>query len=469
MAAKSSRREFSAFTYADLFAGCGGLSLGLEWAGLRRAAAMEVSPDAALTYYHNLICREELAPIQWSTFLNSDELQLSTGLIVGDVTQKLDAFIASCQGRSPHLDLLVGGPPCQGFSTAGRRVPGDPRNQLVSYFAEAARLLQPSMVLVENVPAINMPFNGAGSSWVALGVLLKKLQAYQYDTSVFHLKSDMVGVPQRRIRLFVLGIRDQLFESLPKHVRLLWQVKNGLTRLIEMVDNAPTVSEALADVGPEGYKFSSELEYEDFYYAKSLRFGQEFAVPAVCPSDKEIGYKELHNHELRKHRPNTVARFEFYLYLRRLGLAEQLLHRASMQESHQIADQIHSQLAQNGQVSSELDKLTRELTEKALMFKTKKHTQMVLDANLPARTITTLPDDLIHYAEPRVLSVRELARLQSFPDSFIFRGKPTTGGSKRRIETPQYSQVGNAVPPLMACAIGQLIRSVLEHVQPTVI
>lgn len=469
MRVEPDKSQPSELTYADLFAGCGGLSLGLEWAGFHRAAAMEISPDAALTYYHNLICREELAPFQWSTFLNSDELQLSTGLVVGDVTQKLGAFITSCKKRSPHLDLLAGGPPCQGFSVAGRRDPEDPRNKLVDYFAEATRLLQPSVVLVENVPAINMPFNGMEPSGVALGPLLKKLHAYQYVTSIFHLKSDTVGVPQRRIRLFVLGIRGQLFELLPEHVRLSWQVKDGLARSIKTADNTPTVAQALGDIGPEGYKFGPGLEYEEFYYAKSLRFGREFAVPTASSFGEELGYTELHNHELRNHKPNTIARFEFYLYLRRLGLFEQLLHRASVQESRQIAEQIRSRLAQNGLASSELDKLTRELTEKVLRFKTRKHTQIVLDANLPARTITTLPDDLIHYAAPRVLSVRELARLQSFPDSFIFKGKPTTGGLRRRVEAPQYSQVGNAVPPLMARAVGQLIRGILEHVQPTAI
>jgi len=74
MLPENSIPQSSVPTYADLFAGCGGLSLGLEWAGFRRAAAIEISPDAALTYYHNLVCREELAPCQWSTFLDSDEL-----------------------------------------------------------------------------------------------------------------------------------------------------------------------------------------------------------------------------------------------------------------------------------------------------------------------------------------------------------------------------------------------------------
>ncbi|MEN8443708.1 MAG: DNA cytosine methyltransferase, partial [Cyanobacteria bacterium J06555_13] len=77
-----------------------------------------------------------------------------------------------------------------------------------------------------------------------------------------------------------------------------------------------------------------------------------------------------------------------------------------------------------------------------------------------AHTITTLPDDLLHYSEPRILTVRENARLQTFPDWFAFKGKYTTGGKKRRTECPRYTQVGNAVPPLLAEAIGKILLQV---------
>jgi len=90
-----------------------------------------------------------------------------------------------------------------------------------------------------------------------------------------------------------------------------------------------------------------------------------------------------------------------------------------------------------------------------------KQSQRALDGDSPSPTITTLPDDLCHYAVDRTLTVREMARLQSFPDSFVFRGKETTGGDKRRTEVPQYSQVGNAVPPLLAEALGLQLKHLL--------
>jgi DNA (cytosine-5)-methyltransferase 1 len=80
----------------------------------------------------------------------------------------------------------------------------------------------------------------------------------------------------------------------------------------------------------------------------------------------------------------------------------------------------------------------------------------------PAPTITTLPDDVVHYCDPRILTVREYARLQSFPDWFVFKGKYTTGGDRRAKECPRYTQVGNAVPPLLGLAIGKALQDVLR-------
>ena len=88
----------------------------------------------------------------------------------------------------------------------------------------------------------------------------------------------------------------------------------------------------------------------------------------------------------------------------------------------------------------------------------KKQAMTLLAAHLPGSTITTLPDDVLHYSEPRILTVRENARLQTFPDWFRFHGKYTSGGQARRYDCPRYSQVGNAVPPLFSEAIGSVLR-----------
>ena len=97
----------------------------------------------------------------------------------------------------------------------------------------------------------------------------------------------------------------------------------------------------------------------------------------------------------------------------------------------------------------------------------KKHRIYPMSSGEPAPTVTTLPDDILHYCEPRILTVRESARLQSFPDWFAFKGKFTTGGDRRTKECPRYTQVGNAVPPFLARAIGIAVRNLLEEVALT--
>ena len=99
----------------------------------------------------------------------------------------------------------------------------------------------------------------------------------------------------------------------------------------------------------------------------------------------------------------------------------------------------------------------RNLARQISDLPTRKHSQQVLHPAKPSPTVLTIPDDLIHPYEDRVMTVRELARLQSFPDSFTFHGRVTTGGERRKDDVPRYTQVGNAVPPLLAKAIGQLL------------
>jgi DNA (cytosine-5)-methyltransferase 1 len=89
-----------------------------------------------------------------------------------------------------------------------------------------------------------------------------------------------------------------------------------------------------------------------------------------------------------------------------------------------------------------------------------------MSPDLPSPTVTTLPDDIIHYAEPRILTVREHARLQSFPDWFGFEGPYTSGGARRKIACPRYTQVGNAVPPLLAEAIAEMLAGLFVPLPP---
>jgi DNA (cytosine-5)-methyltransferase 1 len=108
------------------------------------------------------------------------------------------------------------------------------------------------------------------------------------------------------------------------------------------------------------------------------------------------------------------------------------------------------------QLHEERGKDLSDVLEKT--YGVKKHSFQILNPSDPAPTVTSIPDDFMHYCEPRVLTVRELARIQSFPDWFEFLGKYTTGGNRRRKETPRYTQVANAVPPFIAEIIGMALK-----------
>jgi len=146
---------------------------------------------------------------------------------------------------------------------------------------------------------------------------------------------------------------------------------------------------------------------------------------------------------------------------------------------------VYQRLMHNGVTSSEMDSMrlarhTREVQDRFAMiiqtcrqgvrmnahdrawFRIRKHRVHPMSANEPAPTMTTLPDDVLHFRDPRILTVREYARIQSFPDWFVFKGKYTTGGDKRTKECPRYTQVGNAVPPLLAFAIASSLERVLR-------
>ncbi len=244
------------------------------------------------------------------------------------------------------------------------------------------------------------------------------------------------GVPQRRKRVVFIGCRrDQvLVSAVPPRLR---------------PEERTTVREALWDLdflGPgdesDHYNGAAPVEVPrraadgrpggEGNYASWSRHGR---VPVKRPpvyvrsiEDFEAGKlsaAELHNHQASSHNAKVVARL-------------QAIMAAGRYEADTQAD-----LA-------------------AMGLGTGKRDYVPLQADQPASTIVTMPDDFVHYRVPRCPTVREMARLQSFDDSFVFQGKRTTGGSRRKDEVPQYTLVGNAVPPLMARAIGE---EILKHIR----
>ncbi|MGR6739416.1 DNA cytosine methyltransferase [Pseudomonas chlororaphis] len=415
--------------FADLFAGCGGLSLGLSLAGLNGVFAVERDKMAFSTLSANLLERRDVPVPQfsWPSWLERKAWGID------EILEQHPLELSKLKGK---VHVLAGGPPCQGFSFAGRRLESDPRNQLFEKYVEMVKALQPAAIVLENVPGMKVAHSA--KSWKDLGIQLKPQSYYDklvesldkvgYQVLGRILDSSLFGVPQKRPRLIVIGVR----KDLARHLH------GGATRAFELLEEARVkqLQELRLPEMVSSWEAISDLEIE---YAgtrpctdPSSRTGfQELAYVGPRTPYQTLMHQgangPMDSVRLAKHKPDIRERF--MRIIQDPECAKGVVMHAVQREKYGL----------------------------------KKHRICLMRADNPAPTITTLPDDVLHYSEPRILTVRESARLQSFPDWFQFRGKFTTGGSQRTKECPRYTQVGNAVPPYLARAIGLAIRSLLEE------
>jgi DNA (cytosine-5)-methyltransferase 1 len=459
------RLQKPSFAYVDLFAGCGGLSLGLESAGGNLVLAVEKSPMAAETFARNLVnpnFTEEL----WRDFLQSPiSHQLEEGLVIGDVVDVLqDAKVRESLLRR-NVDLVAGGPPCQGFSLAGKRQQDDVRNKLPEEFLKYVKTLKPKMVIVENVLGMNLKFKSqeenADSAFNQVALALEKT-GDGYLVQRLHLNSSHYGAAQNRERLFLVAISKKLAKETGVKVSShVWKSTYKDEIVGEIPDLAPipkctkrervTVAMALADlIGKSGNNS----------YLRTLKDNEFWKLSQ---------HRGINNHNKRSHGDFASEKFEIYIALANLSLSHTIL-RGGLTESQlrKRADEI-SKARENMQFplfktdGTLLSRNFQEFEKLVEKYKTLKRSQRVINLKSVAPTVITSPDDYIHPLEPRVLTVREMARLQGFSDHFVFYAKETTGGLKRRTEVPQYSQVGNAVSPFVSRALGELVQSVLSR------
>ncbi len=423
----------SAFSFIDLFSGCGGLSLGLMQAGWRGLFAIEKNPDAFKTILNNLVEDREhnvgTPRFNWSNWLEKNPHEISEFIR----TQRRQ--LSKMRGE---VHLVAGGPPCQGFSLAGKRTGKDPRNELFKYQLEVVGILQPELVLMENVRGIEIAFgtskkqgkkqeNGAKKSYASR--IRETLEAKGYEVQQHLLMSVDFGVPQFRSRYFTLGIRKDLLIGIdkPNFQYLLAQKRNDFLRHHGLpVNRYVTVADAISDLTVDGKQLVECVDKESPFGFKEIVYqGPETSYQKLMHTG--VNGRKLNSLRLVNHRPETIQRFQRILCTCRKGV----------------------QLSKKDRVS----------------LGTSKTSIIPLAPEQPSHTLTTIPDDLLHYAEPRVHTVREYARLQSFPDWFEFRGKYTTGGDRRASECPRYTQVGNAVAPLLAEAIGEVLLEILNKLQ----
>jgi DNA (cytosine-5)-methyltransferase 1 len=391
------------FNYIDLFAGCGGLSLGLYNAGWHGIFAVEKNQDAFSTLKENLIDhKNHYSWPEWLKISNHDIYKL---------LKNHRSDLISLQGSVP---LVVGGPPCQGFSMAGNRNSDDVRNKLFGAYLSFIRLVKPDTLLFENVHGFTVAFsNSKDKKKLAYSDrILRALKREGYKVESKLIDVSEYGVPQKRTRFILIASKtidpDGFFSRLDEG-KEVFLIQKGISQRI-------TVGEAIGDL----LKSNGVTACPDYQGFKSGIYGKA-SSPYQTLMRTDVKESVPNSHRFAKHRKNTEALFE------RL-----------------IAD------------SDEQKKYTP-----ASFDGLKKRSVIVLKENRVCPTITSIPDDLIHYSEPRIPTVRELARIQSFPDWYCFKGRYTTGGERRKVEVPRYTQVANAVPPLFAEQIGIVLKEMI--------
>lgn len=413
--------------FIDLFSGCGGLSLGLSLAGLQGIFAVERDGMAFRTFEENFLGTRNvpirkfdwpgwLAPRAWSI----DEL--------------LENHRNDLEGLRGEVDVVAGGPPCQGFSMAGRRQESDPRNQLFEKYVQVVEAISPRALVIENVPGMSIAHASAEGQGEGerqgresyYQKLKQRLEAIGYEVEGRVLDASRYGVPQKRTRLIILGLEKahagRIHGGVKRVFALLEETRLGQLRAMGLGSKI-TASDAISDLRADRMPRQPCTDPEsNGPFEEPTYDGPETAYQAMIHEHCSDGMDSM---RLARHSPEVRERFGKILDECRLGVR---MNQASLARYGLRKQRIHP-----------------------------------LSPDEPAPTITTLPDDVLHYEEPRILTVRECARLQSFPDWFRFRGKFTTGGDMRTKECPRYTQVGNAVPPHMAMMIGRAIVAALEE------
>lgn len=417
-------------TVIDLFAGCGGLSLGLELAGFKPLLVNELSPDALETYIKN---RRRSNPLLDKYKISNVKQLVLDDALRNDVfaNMKKDYKLKPKKVDGLGVDLLVGGPPCQGYSGIGHRRSYSvdrkqlPSNHLYEDMAFLIAQIRPRMFLFENVKGLlsaRWTKDGEkGEIWNDVKEKFASIPGYHIHPQLVYAKD--YGVPQNRPRVLIVGVREDLDVS-----KFLDDSKPADGLLPLPTNDYPSPIQLLGDIVDEVYVNGGDTKwYPHSIHSDVQRYLRTF------PDGKRILRKgdSLTEHEYSNHSPRVVKKFQHML-------------------DH------------DGKIPPSM--------------RTKKFAQRVLGEEWPETgpniTATSLPDDYVHFCQPRSLTVREWARLQMFPDWYQFAGKRTTGGIRRagnpqqgihEREVPKYTQIGNAVPVKLAHEIGKHFARVLRR------
>lgn len=443
--------ERTKLTMVDLFAGCGGLSLGMENAGFTPVFVNELNEHAMATYLANRHHEVGGKPFSEQGHLRINDAQALKGKRLEQLVSDLEdlglvfeAPESPAAGGGSTLDLLAGGPPCQGYSEIGHRRSYSvdkrdlPSNQLYARMAKIIARLRPRIFLFENVRGLlasRWTRDGDEKIWPDVLDEFRGIPGYEVRWSLLLARD--YGVPQNRPRILLVGIRKDIVAAsnvLHPDADANDAVKCGflpegkpsecpdlVDLLGDLVD--PAVEKALRSGDFPAGKFATTR------YPSAPKTKIQELMRAPAPAHEHRAKGELTDHEYSKHAPRIVEKFQYML-------------------------------ANNGEIPDHAQ--------------TKKISQRVLPPRWryrgPFITATSMPDDYVHFSQPRTLTVREWARLQLFPDWYRFEGKRTTGGLRRagnpregnfEREVPKYTQIGNAVPVGLAERVGKHFKRML--------
>lgn len=425
-------RKPQALTVVDLFAGAGGLSEGFRQAGYTIIAGSDNDPDAAATYQRNFPGAQ---------------------VIVGDIRSA--AIKEKILDAARRADVLVGGPPCQAFSQVRNhsRMIDDPRNALYREFIDVLRQSLPKAFVVENV-------TGMDQMGVREQIVADLSLEGEYRVTPQVLDAADHGVPQTRKRLIFIGIRNSLGIQPPQ---LPGTGASAAISLVRMAGTVPAQYKVIAQSTVLNTCASQALfNPED---ASVVTVGEALSDLAVLPTGSridQIAYSDLppavsaYQRAMRLDAGDTltnvqVPRINPDTQMRLQGIPQGGNHRDLSEEllERYITGQKWGQANGTGKLSRKHFYAYRRL-----------------HPGIWAWTLNTKADAVYHYEHLRALSVREFARIQSFPDRFIFTTDPRSGMIEGRHDGgpahSRYRQVGNAVPPLLARAIAQALLAVLQ-------
>ena len=338
------------YTVLDLFCGCGGLSLGFEQAGFDVLAGIDVWKDALVTYQAN--------------HPNSKAIQ-------ADLMTLQPEEVSKTIGTT-SVDVIIGGPPCQGFSIAGKRIIDDERNKLYKSFVRMVEYFKPKAFVMENVPNILTIGDG-----IIREAIVKDFTSLGYNVCYKVLLASNYGVPQNRRRAVFVGLLNGVTYDYPEPT----------------TPTPVTAKEAISDL-PE----------------QSMAEGAPYEVEPQSKFQQEIrkGSNGVYNHEITEHTEQTR---------RIIAMVPDGGNYKNLPEELQNTRKVHIAWTR-------------------------------LNSQRPSITIDTGHFHHFHYLYNRVPTVRESARFQTIPDTFIFIGNKTS----------KLKQVGNAVPPLMAKEIALQLK-----------